>query len=245
MKVSLFLVIMCYFIKMRIGEKRMNEQYLVKVGSTLHTRPTFEQFLELILNMRKETPFGFDLKFLHQFKDKLIPIKLSFGCSDQEVRGLMNEWNENATTYPFFNSLVDIFALLNKENEPCGEIIFKNSKVSNLMKIRDYFYSSFHFEGLRDSGNYNTELFSLVKSCYFELRTFIALSMTPSNANPFVSEFEVMQNDKKFELQNLLNKTKNTLERMQKEDNSKKLKYKKGSMETYLQLKKIFDLLNV
>ena len=64
----------------------MNEQYLIKVGSALHTRPTFEQFLELVLAMRKDVPFGFDLKFLHQFKDRLVPIKLSFGCSEQEIK---------------------------------------------------------------------------------------------------------------------------------------------------------------
>ena len=223
----------------------MNKQYLIKIGTTLHTRPTFEQFLELVLNLREEFPFGFDLKFIQQFRDRLVPIKLNFGCSEGEVRGLLNEWNENATSYPFFNSLVDVFAVMNEDDEPYGEIVFKSLKVNSLMKIREYFYSSFHFEGLRDSGIYSAELFSMIKCCYFELRGFIALSMTPSSTNPFISEFEVMEADKKFELQNLLTKTKNTLELMQKEDNSKKLKYKKGSMETYLQLKKIFDLLNV
>ena len=218
----------------------MNEQYLIKVGSTLHTRPTFKEFLELILNMRKDIPFGFDLKFLHQFRDRLVPIKLPFGCSEQEAKGLLNEWNENATSYPFFNSLVETFALLDKNNNPCGEIVFKSSKVRHVMKIRDYFYSSFHFEGLRDSGNYTSELFSLIKNCYFELRNFIALSMTPSNANPFVSEFEVMEPDRRFEFQLLLKKTETTLEKMQKEND--KYKYKKGSMETYYQLKKLFDL---
>ena len=214
----------------------MNEQYLIKVGTTLHTRPTFEQFLELVLNLRKEFPFGFDLKFLQQFRDRLVPIKLNFGCSEGEVRGLLNEWNENATSYPFFNSLVEIFALLDKNNNPCGEIVFKSSKVEHVMN----FYSSFHFEGLRDSGNYTSELFSLIKNCYFELRNFIVLSMTPSNANPFVSEFEVMEPDKKFEFQLLLKKTETTLEKMQKEND--KYKYKRGSMETYCQLKKLFDL---
>ena len=213
---------------------RKHEQYFIDIDRLTIMRNNFDSFLEYIHQIRKDRAYGFNIKIEKAYADLLPFQQVNFGEPDSEVDELLTRWATLVTNFPFFYALIHTFELLNEDNKPYGKIYYWN------------FYTT-KKEKMVESSLFPIEMFSEVKTCFYDLRRFMTMAMTPASEFPYSSEFEVMDSADKYYFQKLLPKAENLVQRMENtikdiEKAKESWKFIHGRKDPYFQLKKVYEV---
>ena len=227
---------------------RYHERFFIEYRDFKHTtaiRDSFEKLLTYVHEMRREKPYGFRLVFKPYYK-KPADITVPYGSEDYDVNVLLTDWWTKISNHTMYYLMIDELIFFEEDKRIKGKIYYWNKEIELHSKIQKYYFEP--SKKYEESNLFDNYVWINSRDCFYELKRFIELAVNPSEENPLLSKFEVMDaaDMNKFfitmkKAESFIKKMENIVEEIKRRKDD--WMFVKGNLNPLINLKEVYELL--